>query len=189
MSRRTPTRLAAMPGIRARLTCALAVAAGAFLLAACGGGEDGTIPQDAGDQLLARLASIEEAVNSGNCETARIDAVELTGAVNSLPDDVDPEVKQGLIQAAAQLQKLTEDPTQCVEPDTGTTDVIETTTSTSSSTTSTTESTTSTTHEETTDPDAGPPADTPGNGNPGGPNSPGGDDFEGGSSGGIGADE
>ena len=188
MSRRTPTRLAAMPGIRARLTCALAVAAGASLLAACGGGEDGTIPQDAGDQLLARLASIEEAVNSGDCETARVDAIELTGTVNTLPDDVDPEVKKGLIQGAAKLQELTEDPTQCVEPDIGTTDVTESTT-TSSSTTSTTESTTTTTDEETTDPDAGPPADTPGNSDPGGPNSSGGDDFEGGSSGGIGADE
>ena len=179
-----------MPGTRARIACAAAVAACAVALAACGGGDEGTIPRDQGETLLAQLDAIQQSTENLQCDAAQATADEFVATVNALPDEVDKDVRAKLLQAAQNLEELAADPTQCREPDTGTTDVEttteETTTEPTTSTTSTTEETT--TDEETTgEPSTGgePPADTPGNGNPGGGS---GEDFEGGgSSGGIGA--
>ena len=176
-----------MPGIRARTTCALAVAACALAFGACGNDEEGTIPREEGELLLAQLAAIEDAVDNRLCDAARSSAVEFAATVGELPEDVDPEVRAALVEASANLANLADDPTQCTPVDTGTTDVAEpTTTSTTSSTTSsTTEETTTEEHEDEPEdkPGHGPP-DTP----PGQDYSGGGGDSDEGSSGGIGTD-
>ena len=184
-----PIRLAAMPGIRARRTCALALAACALALTACGGGEEGTIPQEPGQQLLAQLEAIQQAIDSRQCAAAQASAIEFAANVSALPEDVDPAVRAALVDAGANLTALAGDPTQCEEPEIGTTDVAEPTTTTE---TTTTETTTDEEHEEPEekpDEDSGgePPAETPGKGDPGGPKGDG-EGFEGGSSGGIGAE-
>ena len=193
MTGKVPNRLAAMPGKGARATCASAVAACALLLAACGGEDEGTIPQEQGATLLAQLDALESSVETGDCDAAEATADEFAANVNALPGEVPQDVRGALIKASANLEELAADPTQCKEPELGPTDTETTTPTTTESTTS---STTSSTTEDTTtdeepappeDPGGGPPADTPGNSDPGGGS---GDDFEGGgSSGGIGADE
>lgn len=181
---RAPNRLAPMPGFRAYR--ALAAAACALFLAACGG-EEGTIPQDPGEKLLAQLQAIDEAVNNGQCEAAVATAVEFAETVNNLPEDVDPEVREGLVDASLNLRTLTDDPEQCREPDAGTTDASAPVPETTSET-ETEPTTTETTTEEEEPPPAddgqgnGPPPETPGAGTPGA----GSDD--GGSSGGIGSE-
>ena len=189
---RTPNRLARMPGTRARSTCAAAIAACALTLAACGGDDEGTIPREQGETLLAQLAEVERSVDTRNCDAARATADEFVATVSGLPAEVGQDVKAKLLEAGKQLEELAADPTQCEEPDTGTTDTGTTSTTSTTETTSTTDDTTTdeTTTHETTEPPSdpgGPPEDTPGNGDPGGPGDSD-DDFEGGgSSGGIGA--
>lgn len=170
-----------MPGIRARTTCALALAACALALGACGNDDEGTIPREQGEVLLAQLAAVEDAVDNGLCDAARSSAVEFAAAVSELPEDVDADVRAALVEASANLAELADDPSQCTPADTGTTDVVEPTTTptTSSTTSSTTEETTTEEHEEE-------PEDRPGKGPPETP--PGHDDSGDGSSGGIGTD-
>ena len=177
-----------MPGIRARTTCALAVAACVFAFGACGNDDESTIPREEGEVLLAQLAAIEDAVGNGLCEAARSSAVEFATAVSELPEEVDPEVRAALVEASANLAELADDPTQCKSADTGTTDVVEPTTPPTTSTTTTSSTTEETTTEE---PEEEEPEDKPGNGPPDTP--PGHDDSgdggsDGGSSGGIGTD-
>ena len=184
MTAEGPNRLAAMPVKRA--IRALAALACALTIAACGGEDEGTIPDEQGQQLLSQLGAIQDAVDV-DCAAARASAVEFASSVDKLPEEVDTEVRKALSEGSQRLVALTEDPEQCKEPDIGTTDV-ETTTEPTTTTTSTTSSTTTTeettTEEEPpTDSGGGPPEDTPGNGNPGGGNFEGGSD---GSSGGIG---
>lgn len=191
MTRGTPNTLAAMPGKGARLFCAAAATTCALLLAACGDDGDGTIPPEDGEKLIAQLQEIEDRAAAAECDAAQATASEFAATVDGLPQSVDAEVLRALDAASAQLETLANDPDQCREPETGTTDTT-TDTSTNEATTSSTTSTTDETtdeedeHEEETTSDeetgSGPPADTPGEGEPGG------DDFEGGgSSGGIGA--
>lgn len=195
MTLRTPNTLAAMPGKGARPICAAAAMACAFLLTACGGDDEGTIPPDAGQTLIAQLQEIEDEVNQANCDAAQVTASEFAATVDSLPQSVDPEVRRALDDASAQLETLTNDPDQCLEPEIGTTDTATSTTATeetTSPTTTTTEETTTGEDEETDEHEetgGGPPADTPGQGDPGG-GSGSGNDFEGGgSSGGIGTED
>ena len=185
-----PIRLAAMPGIRARRTCALALAACALALTACGGDEEGTIPQEPGQQLLAQLQAVRQAIDSGQCDAAQASAVELATNLSALPEDVDPAVRAALVDAGANLTALAGDPTQCEEPDVGTTDVAEPTTTTETTTTETTTDEEPEEPDEEPEDDSGgePPADTPGKGDPGGPKGDG-EGCEGGSSGGIGAED
>jgi hypothetical protein len=182
------TRLGSMPGFRA-LTSALAAAACAAGLAACGGeDEGGPIPADEGNQLIATLDEIEAEVQAGDCERARELAVVVAENVSTLPID-DAELRDALVTATGNLVELAEDPEQCT-PDTGATGETGTL-PTEPTTTTTTEPTTTTTTEEEPEDDegGGPPQDPPGggNGDPGNGNgngNTGGDDF----SGGIGSD-
>jgi len=179
-----------MPGIRA-ITGALAVAACAAALAACGGDDEaGSIPEDQGNQLLGLLDQIDSLVEEGRCDEAQAAAVEFGGQVNQLPSAVDGELRNALVEASARLETLTED--QCDEPEIGPSDDAEVV-PTEPEPTDTTTTTTDTTEEPPDDDDDGqggngPPADTPGNGNPGGGNSGGGGGGGDDSSGGIGSD-
>lgn len=114
------TRLGPMSGIRAwRLPLvALVAVACAAALGACGNDEPGTIPTDTGQQLLTQLDAVESAVEEGDCDTARENAVEFSELVSNLPEDVDGELRRALVEASANLVELTDDPEQC-EPDTG----------------------------------------------------------------------
>jgi hypothetical protein len=183
------TRLGSMPGFRA-LTSALAAAACAAGLAACGGDDEGgPIPADRGNALIATLDEIEAAVQAGDCDTARDLVVSFAADVEALPLDEDPELRNALVNASGNLASLTDDPDQCTP--TGTTGETGTL-PTEPTTTTTTEPTTTTTTTEEPDEDedngGGPPEEPPGggNGDPGGGNGngSGGDDF----SGGIGSD-
>ena len=198
MTMRAPSRLASMPGIRA-ISSALAVAACAGTLAACGGDDEGgPIPRDAGDQLLGQLDQIQELVDQGSCSEAREVAASFAEGVDQLPAEVDGELREQLVRASGNLVELTESGDQCTPPTgtTGETDVVPPETTEEPTTTEDTTETTTTDEDEEPPPTdegegGGPPEDTPGNGDPGGGNEGGGDTGGGSgddSSGGIGSD-
>jgi len=154
--RRPLSRLAAVGG-RTRislLACLIALG-----LAGCGS-DDGTIPQSQSSDLLALLDNVQETADTGDCDHASEFAREFANRVDELPSDVDADVREELNKAAANLDQLAGDSSQCKPPpETGASDtggVLETTESTStveeSTTTTTTDeepdTTTSTTEEE-----------------------------------------
>jgi hypothetical protein len=184
------TTLGPMPGIRAT-SGALAVVACAVGLAACGGDEDdGPIPQDAGDALIAQLDQIESAVEEGACDAAQATALEFAQGVNDLPPEVSGELRERLVEASANLEELSQ--TQCEVPDTGTTGETGEVPTTPTTTPTTTETTTTdtTTEEPPPEPDDSDDEDDrtvePGGGNAGGGS--GDEGGSGGDSGGIGSD-
>ena len=190
-------RLAPMPGIRAILS-ALVAATCALALAACGADEEGPIPQDDGELLLTQLEQIEDEVQAMQCDAARDTAAEFAETVDQLPPEVDGPLRQGLVEASANLEELSEDPAQCApEGDSGESGVVAPD-PTAEEPAPTTEETP--TEEEPEDDDEGgdgdsgqgngPPDRPPGggNGNPGGGNEGSGGDGDDGSSGGIGSD-
>jgi hypothetical protein len=201
MTMRGLSRLASMPGTRA-ISSALAVAACAGTLAACGGDDGGgPIPREAGDQLIGQLDQIETLVDQGNCAEAQEVAASFAEGVDQLPAEVDGELREQLVRASGNLESMTQDTDQCTPPTgtTGETDVVppETTETTTTTTEDTTETTT--TDEEEPPPTdegdgegngGGPPEETPGTGDPGSGNEGGGNTGGTGddSSGGIGSD-
>jgi hypothetical protein len=139
------TRLAAVPtpGRRA-LSTALALAAAG--LGACGS-EDGTIPPQDAEALLAQLEEVEAAVEDGNCTSAQTDVSQLTAEVNALPKEVGVETKDSLRRLSENLSELVNDPEQCDEQTGATGETFEETTE-PTTTTPTTETTTTTAEEE-----------------------------------------
>ena len=129
------------------LACALAAT-----IAGCGGGDDGTIPSDKSDELLTQLDAIQNDVEAGNCEVAQEHATAFANSVSQLPEDVDPKVRQGLIEASSQVLDLTSEPGQCEQTTgaTGPSGAVDT--STEEEPTSTEEEPTST-EEEPTEPE------------------------------------
>ena len=115
------SRLARMPGIRA-IASALAAVCAVAGLAACGSDDEGTIPQENGQLMLAQLEDVEQAVDAQDCDTARSAAVGFTDQVDALPSEVDSEVRDALVEAGNQLVALTQDPEQCTPVDTGASD-------------------------------------------------------------------
>ena len=198
MTMRAVSRLASMPGTRA-ISSALAVAACAAMLAACGGDDEGgPIPQEAGDQLIDRLDEIETLVDEGNCSAAQQVAASFAEGVDQLPSEVDGELREQLVRASGNLESLTQDADQCTPPTgtTGETDVVPPETTEETTPPEETTETTTTDEEEPPPTDdegegGGPPEDTPGNSDPGGGNEGGGNiggGTGGDSSGGIGSD-
>jgi hypothetical protein len=162
---RPVSRLAAMPG---RIQITLLACLCAAFLAGCGSDVEGTIPNSNSDELISLLDGIEEDVAGGNCELAQDHANEFVDAVNRLPAEVDDEVKGGLQDAAARLEDLSKDQSQC-EDTTGETgfDELEPTTAPTTTTTPTTTETTTEPEEEEDDEEEPPPAENGDNG--GGP--------------------
>jgi hypothetical protein len=142
------TRLAAMPGQK-RLAGALAVAATAVAISACGSGDNNpTIPSTNATELNAALNGVEEAVNQGKCARAQTEAENFVVAVNELPDTVGTTDKEALRSAGVNLEKLAQDKSQCKPAvPTGTTDLgtVEPTTTAPTTTPTTTETSTTTT--------------------------------------------
>lgn len=159
------SRLAAMPG-RIQITLLACLCAAA--LAGCGSDVEGTIPKSNSDDLINLLDGIEENVAGGNCEIAQEQANEFVDAVNDLPAEVDDEVKGGLQDAAARLEDLSNEPSECEET-TGETgfDELEPTPAPTTTTTPTTTETTTEPEEEEDDEEEPPPAENGDNG--GGP--------------------
>jgi hypothetical protein len=144
------TRLAAMLGQK-RLASALAVAAAAVALSACGSSSgDQTIDPADAQILQTDLNAVQLAVAEGHCNVARARADEFVAAVNGLPDTVGTTNKNALRSAGAHLETLAEDRSQCEPTNTtgasGTGGVQPTTSSTTTTPAPTTpESTTSST--------------------------------------------
>jgi hypothetical protein len=162
------TRLAAMPGAirKSLLVCVFALA---LALAGCGSDDEGTIPPSDAENLLNQLAAVQSAVSEGDCDFAQEHAEEFAGAVEALPNDVEPKVAEELSKAAGNLETLAADPDQCTETGASGEDGVEPTTPTETapeetSTTSTTSTTSSTTDEETTtnEPSGEQPSEAPG---------------------------
>jgi hypothetical protein len=192
MTMRAVSRLASMPGIRAS-SSALAVAACAVALTACGGDDEGgSIPQDAGEQLINQLDDIETLVQAGDCDTAQQVAASFADGVDQLPDEVGGELRDRLVEASGNLESLTTD--QCTPPTGATGETGEVPPETTDEPTTTDETTEPTTTDEEEEPPpeeddgGGPPADTPGNSDPGSGNEGGGNIGGNEGSGGIGSD-
>jgi hypothetical protein len=117
MSPGSRNTLAAMPGPRRRLAATAAIAAAALGLAACGSEDDGTIPRDDAEAMLAFLSEVQSAVDAGACTSATTDASQFVEAVNQLPKDVGTETKEELRAAGENLVEMTQDETKCAEPD------------------------------------------------------------------------
>ena len=186
-----------MPGIRAT-SGALAVVACATVLAACGGEEEsGPIPQESGTQLIDQLSQIEDQIGGGDCEAAQQTALAFANSVDQLPQEVDGELRERLVEASANLEALTQDPEQCMPTGpSGETGALPPESEETTLPEETTETPTTDEDEETPPDggpaDGGPPSGSPGGGNQGnqgnqggGPGGSGDDD----SSGGIGSDD
>jgi hypothetical protein len=181
------TRLAAMPGQK-RVAGALAVAAAAVAISACGSSSGNpTIPSTNATQLTTALNAVEAAVNQGKCNRAQAEAQNFIDAVNQLPDTVGTTDKEKLRSAGENLQKLAQEPSQCKPTPIGTSGAqgAQTTTTTSTPTVVPTPTSTTTTTSTTSEPPGnsggnqggGPPNGTP-------PGQTGGGDTGGGQTGG-----
>lgn len=108
-------RLACVAGKRATLG-AMSTIACALALSACGGkDEEGTIPQDQGDQIVALLDQMDQRVDDGNCVAAQATALEIVRRVQALPEEVDGELREALVTASDNLVSQSRDSDQCQE--------------------------------------------------------------------------
>lgn len=129
------TTLAAMPG-KKRLAGALAVAAAAVAISACGSSSsDKTIDPGDAQLLQSRLSAVQLAVSEGRCDIAQTRAQSFVDAVNALPDTVGTEDKAALRSAGENLEKLAQDPSNCRPTPTGTSGLQGDQSTTSSTTT------------------------------------------------------
>jgi hypothetical protein len=128
-----------------RTRISLLVCLFAFGLGGCGS-DDGTIPSEQAGDMLALLDTLQNDVQDGDCDHVTGTAEEFSNRVDTLPSDVDSDVRNELTKAAAHLDQLASEPSSCTPAETGATGPsdVETTPETT-----TTEETTSTTTEET----------------------------------------
>ena len=101
-----------MGGCR-RIAPAIALLAAAVTLSACGSDGDGTIPRDRGGEMLAALDELEQRRAEGECALMAGAASRFVTAAAALPDTVDKDVKQAILEGGANLRELASDPTQC----------------------------------------------------------------------------
>ncbi len=107
--------LARVLGKRATLG-AMSTIACALAMSACGGkDEEGTIPQDQGDQIVALLDQLDQRVDDGNCVAAQATALEIVRRVEALPEEVDGELRETLVTASGNLVTQSRDSDQCQE--------------------------------------------------------------------------
>jgi hypothetical protein len=157
------SRLAAMPG---RLRNTLLASLLALALAGCGSGDEGTIPPDKSETLISLTQAVQSDVANGDCDAARQHANELADQVRALPTPVEPDVRDALEKAAANLVEQTQDTDQCksttgasgptgTEPTTEPSTTEPTTTETTTEKETTTEEEPATEETTTTEPEAG----------------------------------
>jgi hypothetical protein len=182
-----------MPGQK-RVAGALAVAAAAVAISACGSSSSDKTIDPADAQLLqSRLSAVQLAVSEGRCNVAQSRAQDFVDAVNQLPETVGADDKATLRSAGEHLADLAKDPSQCKPSPTGTSGLQGDQTSTTPTTTTAVPTTTATTTTTTSTPEpapgnsggnqgGGPPTGAP----PGQGNTGGGDTGGGGAAGGGG---
>jgi hypothetical protein len=142
-------------------------------LVACGSDDEGTIPPDVASAMISALDGARSAEANGDCAAVEAAATKVSNAAAGLGTDVDPQVRDAIVDGAENLHALAQDPEKCASGTTGE-EGQETTTDTSTTDTSTTE--TSTTETSTTtetkepkppkpkpEPEPNPPPQQPGN--------------------------
>jgi len=127
---------------------ALALGAGAaFGLVSCGGDEEGLLPGDNADEIVANLNSVEQDIADGDCDGALDSAAAVEDQIDSLGNEVDAQLKQRLSDGVDRLVAAIPDACQAET----TTPPTTTTTTETTDTTTTDETTDTTTTDETTD--------------------------------------
>lgn len=105
-----PSTLASMRPIRA--------IAGAVILAVAlsgcgGGGGDEGIPPEVAEEMIASVETVEEAVRMQDCDLAQAETTALRRQVDALPEDTDPEIRDGLDEMVSRLDEQLDE--ECVE--------------------------------------------------------------------------
>jgi hypothetical protein len=98
----------------------LTVACGA-IVAGCGGDGTDSLPPEDAEILLTRLDEVERGMAEGNCEGPRGAQASADllreqvgdGELARVPDDLDPELRELLVEGANRLSQLVEE--ECVE--------------------------------------------------------------------------
>lgn len=110
MPRRGPSTLASMRPIRAIAGAVIF----AVVLSGCGGGGgDEGIPPEAAGEMIASVETVEEAVRMQDCDLAQAETTALRRQVDALPEDTDPEIRDGLDEMVSRLDEQLEE--ECVE--------------------------------------------------------------------------
>jgi hypothetical protein len=89
-----------------RISLALALAAGALGLSACGDDEGGTIPPENADALLAEVETLEQSIEADQCSNAAASVARLQDQVDLLPKEVGEPTKDDLRDLTDNLQTL-----------------------------------------------------------------------------------
>ena len=105
--------------IPVRLTRLFAAASVALALGACGaGGGSRPIPADDAAFLIAQIEQVEERVAAGDGVSVRNGTfVRLDRAVDRLPENVDGDVRQALVDGIDHLEGLAEDECEAAPPE------------------------------------------------------------------------
>lgn len=104
-------RLARVLGKRATLG-AMSTIACAAALAACGEGSDedeGTIPKQTGDAIVAKLNVVQQQFDAGACDDAEASATQVQAAIAGLESNVKGDLEEALVKASANLVTLVRD--------------------------------------------------------------------------------
>ena len=159
---------------------------GAALLAACGSGTTGGIPQANAGDLKSQIIDVRQAVDDGRCSDVPGQLRQVDEGIDDLPPSVDEQLVSNLREGADTLRRLAADEceaptettqTQTTETPTQTVEEQPTQTETTPAETTTTTTPTQTTPPTTTpqpppppqpapppEPEPGPPPGTPGGG-------------------------
>jgi hypothetical protein len=104
---------------RSPLLALRASAALAAAVAGCGDSEpEPSIPLSDAETLVGSLQSIEANVDAGSCTVAAADVQELQDQIESLPSEVNSDVKNALQEGALNLGDLVDEECQREEPTT-----------------------------------------------------------------------
>jgi hypothetical protein len=143
---RSQVKKIAAPALALGLGAALAVA-----LVSCGGrDEQGLLPGENAQQILANLEQVKSDAAAGDCSSAASEVAAVQEEINSLPASVDSELRSRLEAGARQLADLVNSPGACETTTAATTESTSTETTTTRKPKTTTTSTTSTTTTSTT---------------------------------------
>ena len=142
------------------LLLALTLGAGSAGLVACGGSDNPhLLSSGRADRINQSLDEVQTAIDEHNCGGAERALVRLNSALNTLPNDTDPRLRQKLSEGASRL--ATQAAKECQATDTTTTETTPTVTETTPTTTETTPTQTTPTTTETTPTTTTPTTTTP----------------------------
>lgn len=90
-----------------KLIAIAALALAAFGMAACSSDEDGLLPGDDAQQILANLERVEELATNGECDAALESIDTISNQIAALPDSVDDRLKRNLRRGVSRLAEVT----------------------------------------------------------------------------------